>query len=224
MTAQFSIREITRRVQTGRHSIEELGRHLPCHLHINSVSDFSLLEISSGLQQLLALSEEALRVQGPELLHRIVHPGDLENAIRLNEDYLRHSEEQSHSSFFQRVTFPTSSEQHFFFTRGKLLDSKRILNISIPLQNSSLFKHRVFELYEDAQFIRHHIHQFNRLTEREITVCKYLCEGGSLGDVAAQLGVSRHTAKNHRTNIYRKLEVKNFFEFYYFASKFKLNA
>ena len=223
MVEQFSILEISRRVRTGQDSIYELSAHLPCHFHINSIHDFSLLEISPVLQELLQMSAAELQVTGPELLEQIVHPSDLKNAIRLNQSYLAEIDSRSHISFFQRLTFPKKPEPHFFFTRGKLLDQNRILNMSLPLHHSSLFNHKVLELYENAQFIRDHIHKFNRLTEREITVCKTLCNGENLSEVALLLGVSKHTAKNHRTNIYRKLEVKNFFEFYYFASRFKLN-
>lgn len=224
MIEQLSILEISRRVREGRDSIYELSAHLPCHFHINSTHDFALLEISPVLQQLLDMSAEELQVSGPALLGRIVHPSDLKQAIRLNERYLQQRDALSHVSFFQRLSFPNIADPHFFFTRGKVLDQDRILNMSLPLQHSSLFNHKVLELYENAQFIRDHIHKFNRLTEREITVCQTLCNGENLADVAQILGVSKHTAKNHRTNIYRKLEVKNFFEFYYFASRFKLNA
>lgn len=224
MIDQYGIFEISSRIRQGTDSLEELSAHLPCHLHTNATSDFRLLEFGDSLQQLLGVSREEVQTQGMYLLQRIVHPDDLRQAIELNQSYLRRTDEQSHVSFFQRIRIPHGVQQEeFLFTRGRLLDPDQILNLSLPLRNSSLFNHKMIELYESASFIQNHIHQFNRLTSREIVVCRYLCNGETLNDVADQLGVSKHTVKNHRTNIYRKLEVRNFFEFYLFASKFKLH-
>jgi DNA-binding CsgD family transcriptional regulator/ligand-binding sensor protein len=47
------------------------------------------------------------------------------------------------------------------------------------------------------------------LTPRELDVLKYVVEGLSNRDIAEQLYISIHTVKNHITNIFRKLEVKD---------------
>ncbi len=224
MTNHLGILEVSRRIRQGTDTLEELSAHLPCHLHINATDDFRLLEFGDSLAGLLGVSREEVATQGAYLLQRRVHPDDLQQAIQLNQAYLAKAHEQSHVSFFQRIRNPRTAQTHeFLFTRGRLLVPQRILNLSLPLQNASLFHHKLIELYEGASFIQAHLHQFNRLTSREIVVCRHLCQGNSLQEVADQLGVSKHTAKNHRTSIYRKLEVRNFFEFYLFASKFKLH-
>ncbi|ANB61359.1 response regulator transcription factor [Anoxybacteroides amylolyticum] len=47
------------------------------------------------------------------------------------------------------------------------------------------------------------------LTPREMDVLKHLIEGCSNNEIAAKLYVSVHTVKNHITNIFQKLEVKD---------------
>lgn len=222
MMARYSVQEIVRRVQSEKDGIETLSEFLPCYMHINSLQDFSLLETDRSLLNHFQMDMESIKAGGFALLEKVVHPQDLANAVKVNQEYLENSSEQSHVSFFQRIVFPETGKEQFYFTRGKVLDADRILNISIPLQDSELFNHRVFDLYENANFIRGNIHKFNLLTEREVTVCKLLCEDATLQSVADKLGVSKHTVKNHKTNIYRKLEVRNYFEFYFFAQRFKL--
>lgn len=47
------------------------------------------------------------------------------------------------------------------------------------------------------------------LTPREMDVLKYIIEGCSNGEIAEKLYISVHTVKNHVTNIFRKLGVKD---------------
>ena len=47
------------------------------------------------------------------------------------------------------------------------------------------------------------------LTEKEKEVVSYLQEGLSLKEIAAKLVVSENTAKTHRSNVYRKMEVSS---------------
>lgn len=47
------------------------------------------------------------------------------------------------------------------------------------------------------------------LTERELEIVNYVCEGKSNKEIAEALFISQNTVRNHVYNIYRKLEVKN---------------
>ena len=46
------------------------------------------------------------------------------------------------------------------------------------------------------------------LTAREMEVLRYLAMGWDTANIAAELGVSPHTVRNHSTNLRRKLGVK----------------
>ena len=222
MLAQFNIHELSRRIKSGENSVEELSSHLPCYMHINSTHDFSLLETDQTIERYFQRSKAEINAGGFELLQQVVLADDLAVASKQTTDYLLNAEFQNNVSFFQRIRFPEQDEL-FFFTRGKLLDNDRIFNLSIPLENASLFNHKVLDIYERASFIQRNIEKFNRLTQREILVSKALCNGDNIQNIADHLKISKHTIKNHKVNIYRKLEVRNYFEFYYFATSFKLN-
>ena len=50
--------------------------------------------------------------------------------------------------------------------------------------------------------------RFN-ITDREAEIIRLICEGKSNQDIADQLFISLHTVKDHNTNIFRKVGVKN---------------
>ena len=50
------------------------------------------------------------------------------------------------------------------------------------------------------------------LTERELEVLRYLALGWDTASIAAELGVSPHTVRNHSTNLRRKLDVRSSLE------------
>ena len=222
MFEQFSIQEVSRQIKAGEKPIEEITEHIPCHLHINSLEDFSVIETDPKLLEYFGIDMEELNREGFAYLQRTVHPQDLTNAVNVNLDYLNNQDSMTHVSFFQRVTFPSHKEM-LYYTRGKVLDDKRILNLSVPVHDLELFNQSITDIYENVNFIKDNLERFNLLTQKEIEVCKYLCGGGSLQDVADALGVSVHTVKNHKINIYRKMNVHSFFRFYDFAVKFKIH-
>jgi len=219
----FSITEISRQILSKERSIEEIGGLLPSFLHINSLDDFRVLETDNNILKYFDLTIKDINAQGFQLLEKYVNSVDLLNAVKLNTEYLNNKNTQSHVSFIQRIDFPTLKQEEMFYTRGKILDEERILNLSIPIKDLQVFNHDAFKLFDNASFIKSNLNKFNSLTTREILVSKYLCQENTLKDVAVRLNISEHTVKNHQTNIYKKLDVTNFYTFYFFCSKFKIH-
>lgn len=218
----FGIQEISRQIFNQQLSIEEVSNVLPCYVHVNSLEDFSVLEADPRILELYDLSIEEVNNLGFELLQKIVNRQDLETAVAKNLNYVQNQEHHTHVSFFQRLKNMRNDEIQMYYTRGKVLDEHRILNLSVPIHNLEVFNETIFDLCEQSEFVRKNSPKFERLTKAELLICKELIEGDQLAQIALKLEKSKHTIKNHRTNIYRKLEVKNYFEFYYLMKHFKL--
>jgi len=60
---------------------------------------------------------------------------------------------------------------------------------------------------------------FNLLTARENEILKLLVEGHSNHDIGKKLDISAYTAKKHRTNLMKKLDIHNLAELTRFAMK-----
>lgn len=219
---KFSIQEISRQILTKEKTLHEVNEHLPCHSHINSIEDFSIIETDKKMLNYFDMSIESINNAGFELLQRVVHRDDLNNAVNVNMHYLQNLDTMTHVSFFQRATFNQNSEEQNFYTRGRALDSKRIFNLSIPIHDIGLFHHKISDICEHTTFVKANIERYNQLTKRELIIAKNLLKGSNMREIAKELHISIHTLKNHKTSIYKKMNVKNYFEFYNFANKFKL--
>jgi DNA-binding CsgD family transcriptional regulator len=68
-------------------------------------------------------------------------------------------------------------------------------------------------IHRDKMEFQHIIHGFDVLTKREKEVALHVINGLDNQTIGEQLGISFHTVKNHITNIYEKLKVKDRVQF-----------
>lgn len=222
MLDHFGIHEIARQIATKEKSVEEISRHLPCHIHTNRIDDFSIIEADSKIQNYLGMTIEEINEQGFDLIQKIVNKKDLANAVNVNMNYIQQNGKQTHVSFFQRINYPFTDREHIYYTRGKIIGDC-ILNISTPVHHIETFNKKITDICENSDVIKRKTQLFNKLTKREINVAKYLLKGDRIPEIANSLVCSAHTVKNHKTNIYRKIEVSNYFEFYSFIKDFQIS-
>ena len=220
----FSIDEITRQIKLGEKNLGEISDFLPCYMHLNSLEDFSVLEADNKVIKYFDLSIDEINEGGFSLLEKVVNREDLLNAVNVNLNYLENKANQSHVAFLQRIEFQTQKKELLFFTKGKILDDNRILNLSVRIDDMDIFNRNIYDICESTDFVQNNVHKYNRLTLRELEVCRLLARGLKIQEIGDNLDVSPHTIKNFKIKIYRKLEVKNFFEFYKVCKKFNLIA
>lgn len=225
ISSNFCMREIVKKILNEEMSLNEISNMLPCFLHINSLEDFSVLETDEDGAEYIGSSSDEFKELGFDFLQKLVPVEDLNNAIEANKHYLDNLDTQDNVSFLQRIIpIDKKKDTKLYYTKGKVIDHNRILNISIPIENLEYCHHRSFDLFNHAQFIKRNITKFNELTKREVTMCKFLCQSDSMMEVASYFQISINTLKNHRRNIYRKMSVSNYFDFYNFCSKFKIHV
>jgi len=222
MNNHFSIQEIARQIAQGEKGLAEVSASLPCYLHINSLEDFSILEADKDVLYEFQISIEEINKKGFELIEKIVFKEDLVNAVNQNINYINRQNEMTHVSFFQRLKLPHSEKVQMYYTRGKIIDTGRILNMSVPMQNIEVFNQSIFKICEKTEVIQKKAPYMNRLTQTELKISRLLVDCDSIKSVASVLNSSENTIKNHKTNIFRKLDVRNYFEFYNFIKDFDL--
>lgn len=218
----FSIHEIARQISNNEKSIDEVSETLPCYLHINDLSDFSVLDTDKKILDFYKISIEEIREQGFEILKEYVHQDYLVHAVNANMDYIERHEELNYVSFLQRICNVGVQDQ-VFHSKGKIIEGNRILNVSISMTDMEFFNKSIFDICDDTMLMKRKSPFFDRLTKKEITISKELVHGNNLQEISNKLGCSSHTVRHHKNNIYRKLEVKNYFEFYNFIKNFKIH-
>lgn len=98
----------------------------------------------------------------------------------------------------------------------KPIDSEKLItaiNEAIIISESTLDK------YNELDRIRSLIHS---LTAREFEIFRYVITGMLNKQIAADLGITEHTVKNHRLKITEKLGVKSLPELIYIANKLNI--
>lgn len=218
----FSIHEIARQISSNEKSIDEVSETLPCYLHINDLSDFSVLDTDKKILDFYKISVEEIREQGFEIVKKYVHKDYLVHAVNANMDYIERQEDLNYVSFLQRIC-RTGMEDQIFHSKGKIIEGNRILNVSISMTDIEFFNRSIFDICDDTMLMKRKSPFFDRLTKKEITVSKELVHGNNIREISEKLGCSSHTVRHHKSNIYRKLEVKNYFEFYGFIKNFKIH-
>ena len=214
------IYQLEKQLVNGEKSLEEISDYLPSYVHTNNLDDFEVIESDNKLCNLLSLSmEELVSLK----LDDVVHPVDLHKSIQLTKNYLANLEHQHFIQFFQRTYLKSRNYEELLFTSSRLMDGNKLLNLSTPVKKIELFNKKIWSLLEEADFIKNNIHKFALLTPKEIEIASLLAKGYSLNEVSIRNNISLNTAKKHRRNIYSKLEVTNYYEFYRFAKIFKLD-
>ena len=77
----------------------------------------------------------------------------------------------------------------------------------IELMNTMVAFDKVFENYN--------------ISDREEDIIVLMIEGKSNNEIKEKLFISHHTVKNHLSNIYRKLDVKNRYELMHLFMKYR---
>ncbi|UII75820.1 helix-turn-helix domain-containing protein [Flagellimonas sp. HMM57] len=217
----FTIQYIIDQIVSNEKTVEEISTYLPLYLHINDADNFKPIAFCPKLMGGFDIAKEDLQTRGALILAQSVHVSDLQNAVRLNENYLKNSDQQHHVEFAQRIHYAPTQFSSTFYTIGKVVD-KRIVNMSIPIDSLGILNNLVMYFFEEADYIKRHQYKYDLLSSRELEVAGLFGKGYSASEIATFQKISTNAVKKYRKNIYRKIEVDNYFALYHFCRVFNL--
>ena len=215
-----NIFQIEKQLNSGEKSLEEISQYLPSFLHINNLESIELDHVDMHFPRSLGLSEEGL---GDQKLSDLVHQVDLASSIQAIRGYLMNLDSQNYLQYFQRIFLESQNYKETLFTTTRVINKSQLLGISIPVGKIEIFNKKISSLFSESDFIKRNSSLFNRLSPKEIEVSSLLAKGYSLQEIESLIEISQNTLKKHRKNIYSKLGVSNYYEFYRFAKIFKLD-
>ncbi|BDD11393.1 hypothetical protein FUAX_38250 (plasmid) [Fulvitalea axinellae] len=218
----ISLYNISKQIIKEGKSIQEIGAYLPCSLHLNNLNNFAIVDFDESLPKNLGMSDREVLDSTSDLMTKTVEPGDLAYAVHEMEHYLRNADSQRNFEFVQRVHFPITDFKETYFTSGMLLRDQ-LLCVSIPIGSLEIFNKDINNIFEETQFLRNNTKRFSSLSAKEIQIGELMAQGRTTEEVMLKMGITKNTFKKHRTNIYRKIGVKNYFEFYRFAKAFDMD-
>lgn len=196
---------------------------------LHSSIDGSVVWMSKrGLNQLDITLEEISKLNSKEYHDKYFNPDDaMDYAPKILDLLIRNNDDEC-VSFFQQVRINGMEEWtwHMSSTRIFLRDKDNqphlLITISFPIDPNHAMTQKASRLLDENNFLRENIHEFAKLTKREIEVLKYLAKGITASACGEELFISPQTVETHRKNIKKKLGAKSFHDLHKYAKSFDL--
>lgn len=142
----------------------------------------------------------------------LYHPDDQDFLLEMRS-FFRENKNGTFNAFYKFRN--AKGEYMWFYTTAKLFRYHKRLNIfevlGVTLDFSSqLYYGRNLKLFAQEKLQSLNPKNINRITKREKQIIKYFSNGFKTREIAELLGISFYTVGNHRKNVLKKLELKNF--------------
>ncbi len=187
-------------------SFDTISNCLPGWLHLNRLTDFGLVYISSSMENSLQKTSEEVKKEGPAFLDTITHTETKLRAVPLLTKLLVYDDESEVISFPQMIR--TTIDQNYmpYYTAARI--SKKF---SCTICQTIPFTALEINNNDLAHEYRPHLNkfrQFQSLTKREKEILKLIYLGETSKSMSEILNISYHTIRTHRKNIHKKLDAK----------------
>jgi|GEM_PF-6874025 len=211
-------------VRDGKLEMREIGDVIDFY-HLSDAKDYSIQEVSQEVLDEYGVVMEQIHEYGEQAwLQASVHKDDLPRIIqRADEHFTAYGEDQAFS-FFQRVLHPLEPGRppRWYFTTMKRIDNLSLLNVSHRIENLDVGLDKIIRVVDDYDYMKRNLAKFAELTKREKEIINLLVHGANNPRISDLLCISRSTVEQHRKNINRKLQLKNFAELFRFAQAFDI--
>ncbi|MFP4024563.1 MAG: helix-turn-helix transcriptional regulator [Thiohalospira sp.] len=209
-------------------SITEVGDFFPVGVVINSRNGENLY-MNAMSEQILGYTAEETRELGKNYAKAIQYDEKEAREI-LNEidDFFHCQDDSAILAQFQRLRPKHKKDYEWMYIASKLLcekpdqpASKRLL-IAAPVSHMGNMNCKIKRVLEENLYMKKNFKRFAALTKREKEVLSLVAVGKESKEISEMLFISRYTVEQHRKNIARKIEHRNFTELIQFAMAFDL--
>ena len=208
--------------------LEKDSEKFPGVFIIHNLEDFRVIYMSKrGLRELKITQEEIQALSAEEYHNRYFNPEDAKDYIPKLKDFLYQNTKDS-ITFFQQVRTSENADWVWHITSMRILtrDEKNspltMFTISFPVDPNKSFTSKINRLLEENKFLKENMHNFMKLTKREIDLLKYFAQGKTTPEIGELLFISNHTIETHRKNIRKKLNANSNYDLFRYASAFDL--
>ncbi len=209
-------------------SIADVGDLFPVGVIINSRSGENLY-MNAISEQTLGYAREETRELG-ENYTKVIQYDEEEARQTLNQIdvFFKHQDETKVLAQFQRLCPKHKKGYEWMYIASKLIRDKpgepanKRLLIAAPVCQMGNMNRKVHRVLEENLYMKKNFKRFAALTKREKEVLALVAKGTESKEIAEILFVSYHTVLQHRKNITKKVEHRNFAELIQFAMAFDL--
>lgn len=213
---QITLLLVDQLLKKRQYTIEEVGDILPVVIHSNS-ENAQLNYINQLGCDFFNLPLNELLSMGKDYAAKYVH----EHAREVNDDCIKHQNTKPIINYLQPVTRDKTTIEWFISTK-KLLSTEltQTINITYEWKHRKLMHQKMLNFLSIDHYYYSNHDKFMRLSKKEKKIIQYLAQGYSNHDISDLLHNSLHTILDQRKKIYRKIDIKNYFQLLKFAQTF----
>ncbi len=209
-------------------TINEVGDYFPVGVLINSNKGENLY-MNNASEQTLGYAAEETREMGTEYWKTIYYnEKEALQVIKQIELFFKRQDNGEVLAQFQRLRPKHQKGYEWVYIASKLICDKpnepadnRLL-IATPVKLMGQVNQKIHRVLEENLYMKKNFNRFAALTKREKEILSLVATGKESKCIAEELYISRHTVEQHRKNITKKVEHRNFAELIRFAIAFDL--
>jgi DNA-binding CsgD family transcriptional regulator len=197
---------------------------LPALMGIQQFDDFSdpttnhNIWANQNIIDFLGYSREEMDEMGFRLFLETIHPDDMEMIANAMVKFA--SDPDSFYAGIYRLK-PKNEDYKWVFGAIKVMETRngvpwRFLNLTQDIDQMKDTQNQIIALTKENNRLKNQI-KLDALTKREKEIIKHIAEGKTDKEIGNKLFISHKTAKTHRNNIHRKLNVSNSAAIVHFA-------
>jgi DNA-binding CsgD family transcriptional regulator len=189
---------------------------IPAIVYVNQIDDLNDFTTSKNIYlsplalNHLTFNREEIDKMGHEFFFKIMHPDD----FKVGPDSINYLDMKEGDSYggFQRILYKDGN-YHWSYGYGAVLEWKdgkpwRFINCQIDLDNKMHTHEQFMELVKENSMLKNML-ILQSLTKREKEIAGLIANGKTDKEISNELFISLKTAKTHRNNIIKKLNLKN---------------
>ena len=209
-------------------AIKQLEQHSPSVNIIHDLRNTSVLYMNKRGLKILGVTMQDLIAMGPEYHARFFNAEDAKDYVPKILGLLERNNDDEIISFFQQVKHAENNEWRWYLSCTKILmhNSQGIplltITNAIPVDAQHHIAAKAQRLLNENTFLRNNSPVFQSLSKREKEVLSLMAKGLTSVQIATKLHISEMTARTHRKNIRKKLNVESKYDITQFAHAFDL--
>jgi DNA-binding CsgD family transcriptional regulator len=210
-TLKAYVIDLERKVHKGTHSVEEIEKEkiLIIHLislHLNRLDTLHFLHNNQDQKNAPIVAANEVDHGGEERFVRTALALDKYPAMRkANGDSNHHEPITNGISFMLAAQRLGDYNSRIRSSTDQAENNNGSSHVSAELHHQSWLSERISRALQDQLYVSEHLHNFKTLTKREREVIGYVTAGYQNKEIAALLGITLDTVKQHRKAIRSKL-------------------
>ena len=214
--------------QKGEINICDIGDFFPAGVLVNGRGGENLY-MNARSEQTLGYTVEETRQMGEKYREVIQYDeNEAKQIINQIDNFFKRQDQNEILTQFQRLSPKHKRGYEWIYIASKLIcdqkdkwADKRLL-IAVPVMDMGRMNRKIGRVLEENLYMKKNFKRFAALTKREKEILSLVAVGKESKDIAGILFISHHTVEQHRKNIAKKVEHRNFTELIQFAMAFDL--